>query len=51
MVKMAFDQSRNRRMVMPPMSALGHKQKWCHHRVMSVITLKADILKRGLHVR
>jgi hypothetical protein len=33
------------------MSALGHEQKWCHARVMSVIPLKADIHQRGLHVR
>jgi hypothetical protein len=33
------------------MSALGHKRKWRHARVMSVIALKADIHQRGLHVR
>ena len=25
------------------MSAMGHKRKWCHVRVMSVIPLKQDI--------
>jgi hypothetical protein len=25
----------------PNMSALGHKRKWCHARVMSVLPLKA----------
>jgi hypothetical protein len=34
-----------------PMSALGHKRKWCHARVMSVLSLKADIRQRGLGVR
>ena len=33
------------------MSELGHKPKWCHVRFMSVLPLKADIHKRGLHVR
>ena len=33
------------------MSALGHKRKWCHVRVMSVIPLKADIYQRELDVR
>jgi hypothetical protein len=32
------------------MSALGHEQTSRHVRVMSVIPLKVDILKRGLHV-
>jgi hypothetical protein len=30
---------------------LGHKRKWCHARVMSVLSLKADIRQRELHVR
>jgi hypothetical protein len=33
------------------MSALGHKRKWCHARVMSVLPLKADIRQREWHVR
>ena len=33
------------------MSALGHEQTSRHVRIMSVITLKADIHQRGLHVR
>ena len=33
------------------MSALGQKQTSRHVRVMSVIPLKADIHRRGLHVR
>ena len=33
------------------MSALGHEQKSRHVRIMSVLSLKADIRKRGLHVR
>ena len=33
------------------MSALGHEQTSRHVRVMSAIPLKADIHKRGLHVR
>ena len=32
-------------------SALGHKRKWCHARVMSVLPLKADIRQREWHVR
>jgi hypothetical protein len=32
-------------------SALGHEQTSRHVRVMSVITLKADIHQRELHVR
>ena len=32
-------------------SALGHKRKWCHARVMSVLSLKADIRQREWHVR
>ena len=39
------------RMVMLPMSALGHEQTLRHVRVMSVIPLKADIHQRGLNVR
>ena len=35
----------------PLMSALGQKQTSRHVRVMSVISLKADINQRGLHVR
>jgi Autoinducer binding domain len=34
-----------------PMSALGHEQTSRHVRVMSVISLKADIHQRCLHVR
>jgi hypothetical protein len=33
------------------MSALGQKQTSRHARVMSVLSLKADIHQRGLHVR
>jgi hypothetical protein len=33
------------------MSALGHKRKWCHARVMSVLSLKADIRQREWNVR
>jgi hypothetical protein len=33
------------------MSALGQKQTSRYVRVMSVISLKADIHQRGLHVR
>jgi hypothetical protein len=33
------------------MSAIGHKRKWCHARVMSVLPLKADIRQREWHVR
>src|SRR6476659_11025942 len=33
------------------MSALGHEQTSRHVRVMSAIPLKADIHRRGLHVR
>jgi hypothetical protein len=33
------------------MSALGHEQTLRHVHVMSVIPLKADIHRRGLHVR
>jgi hypothetical protein len=33
------------------LSASGHKQTWPHVRLMSVIPLKADICRRGLHVR
>ena len=33
------------------MFALGHEQTSRHVRVMSVVTLKADIHQRGLHVR
>jgi hypothetical protein len=33
------------------MSALGHEQTSRHVRIMSVLPLKADIHKRGLHVR
>jgi len=32
------------------MSALGHKQKWCHARVMSVLPSKADIRQREWRV-
>ena len=32
-------------------SALGHKRKWCHVRVMSVLPLKADIRRPEWHVR
>jgi hypothetical protein len=30
---------------------LGHKRKWCHARVMSLLPLKADIRQREWHVR
>ena len=30
---------------------MGHKRKWCHARVMSVLPLKADIRQREWHVR
>jgi hypothetical protein len=30
---------------------LGHKRKWCHARVMSVLPLKTDIRQREWHVR
>ena len=33
------------------MSALGHEQTSSHVLIMSVLPLKADIHKRGLHVR
>ena len=33
------------------MSAMGHKRKWCHARVMSDLPLKADIRRREWHVR
>jgi hypothetical protein len=33
------------------MSAKGHKQKWWHARVMSVLPPKADIRQREWHVR
>jgi hypothetical protein len=33
------------------MSASGHKRKWCHAGVMSVLPLKADIRQREWHVR
>ena len=33
------------------MSAMGHEQTSRHVRVMSVISLKADIRQRGLDVR
>jgi hypothetical protein len=33
------------------MSTLGHKRKWCHGCVMSVLPLKADIRQREWHVR
>jgi len=33
------------------MSALGHKRKSCHVRLMSVLPLKADIRQREGHVR
>jgi hypothetical protein len=33
------------------MSPLGHKRKWCHAPVMSVLPLKADIRERKWHVR
>jgi hypothetical protein len=33
------------------MSALGHERTSRHVRFMSVIPLKADIHRRGLHVR
>ena len=33
------------------MSALDHEQTSRHARVMSVLSLKADIHQRGLHVR
>jgi hypothetical protein len=33
------------------MSAMGHKRKWCHARVMSVLPLKANIRQREWHVR
>ena len=29
-----------------PLSALGHKRKWCHACVMSVLPLKADVRRR-----
>jgi hypothetical protein len=32
------------------MPAKGHKRKWCHARVMSVLPLKADIRQRIEHV-
>ena len=32
-------------------SALGHKRKWCHARVMSVLPSKADIRQRESRVR
>ena len=33
------------------MSAVDHKRKWCHARVMFVLPLKADIRQREWHVR
>jgi hypothetical protein len=30
---------------------LGHKRKWCHARVMSVLPIKADMRQREWHVR
>ena len=36
---------------MGPMSALGQKRKLRHARVMSVLTLEADIRQREWHVR
>ena len=35
----------------PSMSALGHKRKQCHARVMSDLPLKVDIRQREWHVR
>ena len=39
------------RIMMLPMSALGHEQTSHHVRVTSVIPLKAHIHQRDLHVR
>jgi hypothetical protein len=33
-----------------PLSALGHKRKWCHACVMSVLPLKADVRRREWQV-
>jgi hypothetical protein len=33
------------------MSALGHKRKWCHARIMSVLPLRADMRQRESHIR
>jgi hypothetical protein len=33
------------------MSNKGHKRRWCHACVMSVLPLKADIRQREWHVR
>jgi hypothetical protein len=43
-----------RRIEDPPVfqaSALGHKRKCCHARVMTVLPLEADIRQREWHVR
>jgi hypothetical protein len=40
-----------RRNIACVVSATGHKRKWCHARVMSVLPLKADIRQREWHVR